>query len=62
MESYIIKYKTSQKSTQAKKYIQPNQSDLTLQIRCVRQKCSIKRDIERPVAIHDVPDVSLNAH
>ena len=45
--SYFIKssIKLSKKSTQPKKYIQPNQSDLTRQIRCVRQKCSIKRDI-----------------
>ena len=28
-------------------------------IRCVRQKRSIKRDIELPVAIHDVRDVSI---
>ena len=28
-------------------------------IRCVRQKRSIKRDIELPLAIHDVRDVSI---
>ena len=30
-----------------------------IQIRCVRQKRSIKRDIELPVANHDVRDVSV---
>ena len=29
-----------------------------IQIRCVTQKCSIKQDIELPVATYDVPDVS----
>ena len=31
----------------------------SIQIRCVRQKRSIKRDIELPVANHDVRDVSV---
>ena len=30
-----------------------------IQIRCVRQKCSIMRDIELPVANHDVRDVNV---
>ena len=35
------------------------ESKQDIQIRCVRQKCSIKRDIELPVAIYDVRDVSV---
>ena len=30
-----------------------------IQIRCVRRECSIKRDMELPVAIHDVRDFSI---
>ena len=30
-----------------------------MHIRCLRQNSSIKRDIELPVAIHDVRDVSV---
>ena len=33
--------------------------DKGIHIHCLRQKCSIKRDIKFPVAIHDVWDVSV---
>ena len=36
-----------------------HESKQGIQIRCVRQKCSIKRDIKLPVASYDVRDVSV---
>ena len=36
-----------------------HESKQGIQIRCVRQKCSIKPDIILPVASYDVHDVSV---
>ena len=36
-----------------------HESKQDIQIHCVRQKCSIKRDVKLPVASYDVRDVSV---